>query len=167
MGSLVTRTSFSSKSRSTSKPGRLAGVYMTPMSIVPSINLSMSASDRPSCVRMAISGDFVRMEATQSNKNPSQRLYCPPIVSAARYPSGRATSSLACSQNPNHGERVLLELTACNGQRCTGLVALEQRLAELSLERADAHAHGRLRNVDPFGSFDEAAGFDDGEEGAG
>ena len=61
---------------------------------------------------------------------------------------------------------VMEELLARRRQGGVHLVADEEASAELVLQRADAGADRGLADMQAFGGPDEAAGGDDGEEGA-
>jgi hypothetical protein len=71
--------------------------------------------------------------------------------------------------------RALPQLHECRGvteelltrrrQGSSTLVPNEQRPSELLLEGADAGAHGRLSDVQPLGSSDEAPGRNDLKKG--
>jgi len=58
------------------------------------------------------------------------------------------------------------ELLARGRQAGAGLVAHEEASAKLILERADARADRRLADMQALRGADEAAGGNDGEEGA-
>jgi len=67
----------------------------------------------------------------------------------------------------DEGLRETNELLARRSQVGAVAVAHEQLPADLVLQRADARAHRRLRDMQPVGRPEKAAGIDDFKEGPG
>lgn len=83
-GQVLTSTSVSSKSCSTTGPGLWLGVYIRPMSSVPSISRRIRSSSKPISLQITTSVARRRIQPTRCGRDSSYSAMRPPMRMLAR-----------------------------------------------------------------------------------